>query len=62
MSFHTNPSILRSSVAAAAAVTITSLILGSFAAYVEYMERNAPQAQTAQLETGTTFDSVTRNG
>jgi hypothetical protein len=62
MSFHTNPSILRSSVAAAAAVTITSVILGSFHLYVEYMERNAPQAQTAQVETGTTFDSATLSG
>jgi len=62
MSFYTNPSILRSSVAAAAAVTITSLILGSFHAYIGYMERNVPQAQTAQVETGTTFDIATRNG
>ncbi|HKE45137.1 MAG TPA: hypothetical protein VKB41_11445 [Steroidobacteraceae bacterium] len=62
MSFHTSPSILRSSVAAAAAVTITSLILGSFGAYIGYMERNAPQTQTAQVATGTSFDTATRNG
>ena len=52
----------RSSVSAAAAVTITGLILWSFDIYVGYLELGAP-VSTAQLESGTaTSDRDTRNG
>lgn len=53
----------RSSVSAAAAVTITGLILWSFDIYVGYLEQSAPSVSTAQLESDTaTPDRDTRNG
>ena len=54
----------RSTVSAAAALTITAMIAWSIYSYAEYLEQiSSPSLSTAQIESGTvTSDLDTRNG
>jgi hypothetical protein len=63
MSNFTSPGF-RSTVSAAAALTMTAMIALSIYSYAEYLERNSnPSLSTAQIESGTaTSDLASRNG